>query len=545
MSEKSQTSTGNNPAAPDDWEAIYERAVSLYGSGEMGEAGTLFSAIVEHNPNHFPSLHRLAAIRRHEGKLEESLTHLKQAIGCNPNSADVHNSLGNTLNALGRPEEAVDQYRCALVLRPEFPEVHVNLGNSLKGLGRVEEAMASYAAAIALRPQYAEAHSNMGIALLRLNRPQEALASFTAAIALDPGLNIAYSNLGAALSELNRHEEALAIFQRARQLEPEAPQPVFNEALARLAMGDFERSWDDYEARWVAAELKLKSRNFPQPLWDGDTDIAGKTILIHAEQGIGDMILFARYVPLVVQRGARVVVECYKQIETLIRSIPGVAQVLTYGEELPEFDVHAPFGSLPRAFKTTLATIPAQVPYLHAPSQSPTIVDLDTSDDPRPRVGVCWAGNPDYTRDKHRSIPLAIFQRLFRTPNVRFVSLQQRLRPGDDQILANFDNIDLTTDRKGGALADTAALISKLDLVITVDTAIGHLAGALGRPVWILLASFSYWVWLRNRVDSPWYPTALLFRQSGTGDWEGVIERAAETLNHAVSARIAPANTSV
>jgi tetratricopeptide (TPR) repeat protein len=538
MSEASQNSTGT------DWDAIYERAARLHTSGEASEAGKLFAAIVEHNPVHFPSLHRLAAIRRQEGQFEESMALLKQAIGCNPNSADAHNSLGNTLNSLGRAEEAVDQYRCALALRPDFPEGYLNLGNSLKGLGRVKEAVVCYSHAIRLRPQYAEAHSNLGIALMRLDLPQDALASFTAAIALDPGLTIAYSNLGAALSELDRHEEAVPIFQRARQLEPDAPQPVFNEALARLALGDFENAWRDYEARWVASELHLKSRNFPQPLWDGEADIAGKTFLIHAEQGIGDMILFARYIPLLVQRGARVIVECYRPIQNLIAAIPGVAQVLIYGEDLPDFDIHAPFGSLAGAFKTTIKTIPNQTPYLPVPSSSPTIADLDTTDDPRPRVGVCWAGNPDYPRDRNRSIPLAVFQRLFRTPNVRFVSLQQRLRPGDEQILANFDNIDLVTDRKGSSLADTAALISKLDLVITVDTAIAHLTGALGRPVWVLLAYFPYWVWLRTRSDNPWYPTAQVFRQPRTGDWESVIERAAVTLDQAVSSRVAPSHAS-
>lgn len=519
-----------NPA-PNDWDAMFEQAVELHGSGRMTEAGALFSAVIEHNPVHFPSLHRLAAIRRHEGKFEESRELLKQAIGCNPSSADAHNSLGNTLNSLGQAEEAVDQYRCALALRPDFPEAHVNLGNSLKGLNRMREAIDSYRTAIALRPQYAEAHSNLGIALLRVNQPQEALASFTAAIALDPSLNIAYSNLGAALSELDRHEEALPIFQRARQLEPDAPQPAFNEALARLALGDFSTAWQDYETRWVAAELKLKWRDFPQPTWDGETDIAGRTILIHAEQGIGDMILFARYIPLVAQRGARVVVECYKQVEPLIRSIPGVSQVLTYGDELPDFDIQVPFGSLPRAFKTMIDTIPAQVPYLYPPTDSPTIASLDHAGDRRPRVGVCWAGNPSYPRDRHRSVPLSVFQRLFQTPNVQFVSLQQRLRPGDEEILAKYDNIDLETDRKGSTLADTAALISKLDLVITVDTAIGHLTGALGRPVWILLAFFPYWVWLRERIDNPWYPTARLFRQTRNSDWTSVIERMANVLN--------------
>ena len=525
MSEASQIPAGN------DWEAMFQHAVQLHNSGQIAEAGPLFSAIVEQNPAHFPSLHRLAAIRRQEGKFEESLELLKQAIGCNPNSADAHNSLGNTLNSLGRSEEAIDQYRCALALRPDFPEAQVNLGNSLKGLKRMREAAACYRAAIALRPKYAEAHSNLGIALLHMNQPQEALASFTAAIALDPTLNIAYSNLGAALGELNRYEEALPIFQRARDLEPGAKEPVFNEALARLALGDYSTAWRDYEARWVAAELKLKLREFDQPLWDGETDVAGKTILIHAEQGIGDMILFSRYIPLVAQQGARVVVECYKQVEPLIRSIPGIDHVLTYGEELPEFDIQVPFASLPRAFKTMIDTIPAQVPYLYPPSDSPTIAALDHAGDRRPRVGVCWAGNPDYPRDQHRSVPLSVFQRLFQIPNIQFVSLQQRLRPGDEEILAKYNNIDLETDRKGSTLADTAALISKLDLVITVDTAIGHLTGALGRPVWVLLAFFPYWVWLRNRIDSPWYPTARLFRQTTSGDWTSVIERAANVLN--------------
>ncbi|MGC2656926.1 MAG: tetratricopeptide repeat protein, partial [Bryobacteraceae bacterium] len=533
MSEAGQEPSENN------WEAMYQGAVELHSSGKMAEAAPLFAAIIEQNPVHFPSLHRLAAIRRHEGKFDESVALLKQAIGCNPSSADAHNSLGNTLNSLGRSEEAVDQYRCALALRPDFPEVYLNLGNSLKALNRLEEATACYRAAIAQRPQYAEAHSNLGIILLRLNKPQESLASFTAAISLDPGLNIAYSNLGAALSELDRHEEALPIFQRARQLEPDAPQPVFNEALARLALGQYENSWDDYEARWVAAELKLKSRNFPQPLWDGEADISGKTILVHAEQGIGDMLLFTRYIPLIAQRGARVVVEGYKQIETLLKSLPGAGRILNYGDDLPDFDIQIPFCSLPRAFKTTLQTIPLNFPYLKAPAESPTITGLDETNDHRPRVGVCWAGNPEYPRDRHRSIPLSIFKRLFETPNVRFVSLQQRLRPGDADILAHYSNVDLETDRKGSSFADTAALISKLDLVITVDTAIGHLSGALGRPVWIMLAFFPYWVWLRGRGDSPWYPTARLFRQTRSGDWESVMERAAQVLDEVVSSRLA------
>jgi tetratricopeptide (TPR) repeat protein len=525
MSEPAQTANEN------PWEPIFHCAVRFHGSGRLDEAGSLFAAIVEHNPGHFPSLHRLAAIRRHQGRLEESLALLERAIECNPNSADAYNSLGNTLNGLERHEEAVAQYRRATSLRENFPEAHLNLGNSLKAMRRYEEAADAYRAALALRPGYAEAHSNLGIVYSHLNRPFDALASFSAAVSFEPGTKLAYSNLGMALTALNRHEEAMPCFQRARELEPDAPQPVFNDSIVHLAMGDFERGWPGYEARWRAPELKMKLPNFPQPLWDGKAALAGKTIFLHCEQGLGDTILFARFVQPIVNQGARVYLDVQKPLTRLMSSIPGVTEVLTTGDPLPEFDVHAPFGSLPLAFKTTLDTIPSRIPYLWAPSESETIRDLEelaaSPSGGRPLVGICWAGNPDYPADHKRSIPLSVFERIFQVPGVRFVSLQQNLRPGDDSILARYDNIDLTSDRKGKGLADTAALISRLDLVITVDTVIGHLAGALGRPVWILLSFSPYWAWLRDRTDSPWYPSARLFRQNQLGDWEGVVEEAA------------------
>jgi len=512
------------------WEQVFQQAVELHSQGKFDEGGELFAAILEQHPGHFPSLHRLAAIRRHQGKLEESLALLKQAIGCNPNSADVHNSMGNTLNALGRPQEAMDQYRCALALRPDFPEAHLNLGNSLRELGRFEEAGAAYMTAIALRPQYAEAHNRLGLVHSRMNRPLEAIACYSAALSLDPKMTIAYSNLGSALTDLNRHEEALPMFRRAREIEPEAAEPAWNEALARLALGDYERAWPDYETRWRAAELQILTRDFSQPVWDGQTDIAGKTILIHAEQGLGDTVMCARYVPMVIERGARVIVEVQKPLKRLMSAIPGVAQTVAYGETLPDFDTRVSFGSLPRAFETTIDTIPKQIPYLTAPAESPALEALSASDDARPRVGICWAGNPAFPTDHNRSIPLPVFSELLRTPGIRFVSLQQNLKPGDDQILAEFGNIDLDSDRKGSGLHDTAALMSKLDLVITVDTVIGHLAGALGRPFWVLLAFYAYWPWMRYRTDSLWYPTARLFRQAEIANWTGVIERVSSAL---------------
>jgi hypothetical protein len=276
-------------------------------------------------------------------------------------------------------------------------------------------------------------------------------------------------------------------------------------------------------------ELKMTRHEFPQPMWDG-TSLTGRTILLHAEQGLGDTILFTRFVEPVAAQAGRVILAVQKPLAALVRAIPGVTQVLTTGDALPDFDVHAPLGSLPMLLHATLETIPSATGYLRAPARSETITALGDAADPRPLIGICWAGSASYPNDHNRSIPLALFQRLFEVPGVRFVSLQQNLRPGDDAILARYPDIDLTSDSKGQGLADTAALISRLDLVVTVDTVIGHLAGALGHPVWVLLPFSAYWAWLRHREDSPWYASARLFRQPQIGAWPAVLENVAAAL---------------
>jgi tetratricopeptide (TPR) repeat protein len=494
----------------------------------LDEAGSLFAAIIEHNPGHFPSLQRLAAIRRYQGRMEDSLELLQKAVAANPDSADLHNSLANTLNGVGRPQDAIEHYRAAIALRPDFPEAYFNLGRGFKELRQFPEAEEAYRNAIRLRPAYAEAHSNLGIVLGRMNRHAESIASFTAALEADPQTRMAHNNIGLALTALNRHEEAAPFYVRARELEPDSPLPLFNEALTRLAIGDLERGLPGYEARWSVPELQIQLPDFAQPLWKGDASIEGKRLLLRAEQGLGDTILFARYIQPLAGRGAMLRLVVHKALVNLMRSTPGVEDVRSIHDPLPEFDCYTPMGTLPLALGTTLATIPSHTPYLCPPSESETIDHLDRSQGPL--IGICWAGNPDYPNDHNRSIPLGIFQRLFQTPNVRFVSLQQNLRPGDDAILANYRNIDLISDRKGKGLADTAALISKLDLVVTVDTVIAHLSGALNCPVWVLLPFNAYWVWMRHRQDSPWYPSARLFRQAHIGDWQGVVESAAEAL---------------
>ena len=517
------------PAAQNPWEAIFRHAVQFHERGMRDEAGSIFAAILKHNPSHLPTLQRLAAIRRQQGKLEESRALLERAIYAYPDSAEAFNSLGNTLNELNLAQEANEAYRRAIALRPEFPEAHFNLGNSLRKLSRFEDAAAAYRAAVALRPDYADAHNNLGLACDGLGRTTDALACFERAVAIDPSTRMACNNLALALADLNRHQEALPYFARARALDPDAAEPVFNESLVRLALADFESGWRDYEARWRLPKFRPNASAFAQPQWDGSAPLHGKTILLHGEQGLGDTILFARYVPLVAERGGRIILAVQDALAHLFASIPGVAQTVTSKDPLPEFDYHSPMGSLPGAFHTTLESIPAEIPYLVPPAVSPTLTALAQAADPRPTIGVCWAGNPSNPNDRNRSMRLADFAPLFAATGYRFVSLQQKLAPGDEETLASHA-VDVSSDRAGRSLADTAALIAHLDLVITVDTAIAHLAGALGRKVWVLLPFRPYWVWQRARLDSPWYPTARLFRQPALGDWKTAVQETLHSL---------------
>lgn len=510
------------------WEQIFLHAVRFHESGRADEAGSLFAAIAEHNPGHLPTLQRLAAIRRAQGRPEESLALLESAVLANPDSAEAYNSLGNTLNAMGRTADAVEQYRRAAVLRPHFPEAHFNLGNSLKSLEQYDEAANAYGAAIAARPTYAEAYNALGIVLDRLNRPEEAIAAYFTALVLDPGIKHGNSNLAASLAELDRHEEAIAFFDHARRLDPEAPEPVFNAALVELAMGDFDRGLRDYEARWRVPGLKLNPHEFSEARWDGQSPLDGKTILLHAEQGLGDTILFLRYAELVAAKGARVIVAVQRPLAPLLAGMGGVAQVVAAGDAIPPFDVHCPLGSLPLAFGTRVDTIPARVPYLDAQHAG-----ADPARVAGRRIGLCWAGNPGHRNDHNRSLPLPLLERILGMPGLQFVSLQQNLREGDGEILARH-NVDTSAIASAKSLGDTARLVSQLDLVISVDTAVAHLTGAMGRPLWVLIPFRPYWVWLRRREDSPWYPAAKLFRQTRIGDWETVVGRVAAELGGSV-----------
>jgi tetratricopeptide (TPR) repeat protein len=374
--------------------------------------------------------------------------------------------------------------------------------------------------ALALEPRNAEVLSNRGAALRNLDRPLDALADYDRAIAAAPAHAPAHTNRGVALAALNRFAEAREAYDRALALAPADARALFNRALARLVQGDLAGGFRDHEARWTGSDTQRGARELGAAQWAGE-DIAGRTILLHAEQGLGDAIQFARYVPIVAARGASVLLEVHAALVPLLAGLEGAARTIERGAALPRFDVQCPLMSLPLAFGTTLESIPSAVPYLRAP---PGHVDrwrarLGTA--ARPRVGLAWSGSLTLKNDRNRSIALERFARI-RELDLDFVALQKDVREGDRTALGSGPPLATFAE----ALADfrdTAALVDLVDLVVTVDTSIAHLAGAMAKPVWLLLPFSPDWRWLLGRADSPWYPTMRLWRQPQPGDWDAVL----------------------
>ena len=427
------------------------------------------------------------------GRLDEARSVGLEILRAQPDYFYALHLLGAIALRNGLPDECVAYTSRALAVQPGHVEVLCNRGIALRMLGRVDAALADYDRALALQPSSIAALNLKGVALAALNRHAEAIASYAAAIALDPG------------------------YAPAR----------FNRSLSHLVRGELEHGWRDHESRWRGSDTQSPIRPFPQPQWQGE-DLRGRTLLVHAEQGLGDTIQFCRYVPLLEARGARVLLEVQAPLKTLLADLKGAAQVLSLGESLPAFDLHCPMLSLPFAFGTQLDSIPASIPYLRAPEGHVERWRKRLGDGVGLRVGIAWSGNATLRNDRNRSIPFAKLDAL-RDPAWTTISLQKEIRDSDrsaldqDPAITRFEN-ELADFR------DTAALVSLLDVVVSVDTAVAHLAGAMGKPVWLLLPFSPDWRWLLDREDSPWYPTAKLFRQSQPGDWNPVLDRVAREL---------------
>jgi tetratricopeptide (TPR) repeat protein len=471
----------------------------------------------------------LADLRR----LDEALLSYDQALAINPQDAPTFNNRGNVLWALERREEAIQSYDKALALSPYDLSVLKDRGIALLALKRGEDALACFDRALAIKPGDPYLVFKRGSALISLNRYEEALDCFDQAFAVAPGDADALDDRGNVLAALQRHAEALASYDQALAISPDSAKAHWNRALTLLRVGDFDEGWKEYEWRWKVNASWVPSHDFPQHLlWLGDKPIKGKTIVLHAEQGFGDTIQFVRFLPLVAALGANVVLEVQPALKILLSDVEGADKVIGKGEELPPFDFHCPLLTLPLALKIQVETIPAITPYLSAPEERMALWASRLPKSDGPRIGVGWAGNPDFANDRMRSIGLAPLTPLFSLPGFQFVSIQKDLRAGDQEILRNHPHVihlgDKLTD-----FSDTAAVMSLLDLIISSDTAPVHLAGALRRPVWILLDQLSDWRWMLNREDSPWYPTARLFRQPKLDDWASVVERVTAELNSA------------
>ena len=461
-------------------------------------------------------------------RLAEALASYQQILRLDPAHADAAFGCGAVLFRLGRLDEALHTFNRCDELRPNRASVLEQRGLVLFKLKKYQDALSDHLRAYNLSPTSADSCNNIGASLHLLSKDDEALPWFEKAIALRPNFVGAWVNKALALTELQRFDEALAAFHQANALDPDNPDTAFHRSLLDLLMGNFEAGWAGREARWRMQARPGSYPQFVQPVWRGDIDIGGKTILVLEDEGLGDTIQFARYIPALAARGARVVLRVGDPLHPLLSQLAGVTVCVPKSDPaMPAFDVHVPICSLPLAFGTRLETIPAAIPYLPAPSQSRVQAWEDRLKDhlgPRRvlRVGLAWSGRPTHVNDQNRSIALREFSRILDV-DAAFVSLQKDPRAVDKAVLEQTGIVDLTSDLTD--FAETAALVSCLDLVISVDTSVAHLAGALGRPIWTLLPYTPDYRWLLNRDDSPWYPTMRLFRQAAAGGWAEVLDR--------------------
>jgi len=494
-----------------------------------------------------------------QGRIEDALKAFDKAVQLRPEVAELWKNLGNILVDLQRPADALLSFQHALTLAPglwhashqcghllynagKFEEAlpHLSLcldqqpdhvatlqlrALSLRGLRRFDEALADNMRAYAVAPNDADTCNNIGDALHSLDRHEEALPWFDRAVALRPDFIAAINNKAFLLGQMRRFDEAFAIYEGLQRGGTNTPATDWNLSLLQMMTGNFEAGWQGREARWKAPVLAVTYPNFEQKMWLGEGSIEGKTVLIHADEGLGDSIQFARYVPDVAARRARVILVVAQAVHSLLSRLPGVSECLPLpGGPLPAFDLHCPLSSLPLAFKTRLDTIPSAISYLPPPPEASIRAwEARLRSHDKLRVGLVWSGNPAHGNDRNRSIPLRRLSRILDV-DATFVSLQKNPKAGDQAtLLEHPEIIDLTADL--GDFSDTAALVSCLDLVITVDTSVAHLSAALGRPTWILLPYVPDYRWLLDRDDSPWYPTARLFRQSAARDYAEVLDR--------------------
>jgi Flp pilus assembly protein TadD len=512
------------------------RGLELHQAGKLQEAERLYRKVLTLHPEHFDALHMLGVVALQGGRAGYAIDLIERALRQKPDLAAAHGNLAAALTKSGRLDEAIAAHQRHISLHPTQIDPHLKIASLLAHLGRTTEALASSERTIGLFPDAAVGHLAHAVALKDLQQYEAALLACERASELMPQYAEAWDKRGAALRELGRLDEALASHERAIALQSDLASAHMHAGIVRLQMGDLERGWVLYESR-TQANGAPPAPTWRKPRWTGDRPLAGSTLMLHSEQGLGDTIQFCRYAKLAAAQGAKVVLSVQRSLRALIASIGPTISVMSETDTPPAFDWHCSLMSLPFAFKTTLATIPAGQYYLSA--EPLRVARWREALGPAGfKIGISWQGSK-LPIDVGRSFPVALFQALSGLPGIRLISLQKNV--GEEQL----DSLpgDLRIERLGGAgfdtgpnaFLDTAAIMESLDLVITSDTSIAHLAGALGRPTWVALKHIPDWRWLLGRSDSPWYPGHTLFRQERRGDWEDVFGR----IRVALAARLA------
>lgn len=534
----------------------YNLANSLRELGEMDEAILHYRKALELNPEFEDAYYNLGIALREKNDIDGAIRSFRKAYELKPDSSDVLNNLGIAFLQKKEFDEAIMNFRKSLQVSPNYTLALNNLGLALYEKGEQDDALRTFQKVIDLDPDFASAYFNLGLVFMKKQDFERAIGSFQAAIKKDSNFEDAYYNAGIAFAQVGRTDDAIDFYRQTLQLNPYRPDVYnnlamayedigdvqgaityfkkalelnpgdaeihWNLSLALLLSGNFQEGWKEYQWRFRVNDFRMK--RFKQPQWDG-SDISEKTILLHSEQGFGDTIQFIRYASLVAERGARVIVQSPIELASLLRVVEGISSVVALGEELPEFDIHCPLLSLPLIFQTTPDTIPAKTPYI---IPDPLLVhkweNTMPTEEAQIRIGLVWAGGPKHKNDRKRSLYLKDFAPLAEFADIKFYSMQKGKAAIETRKLPEVIRlIDYTDEIRD--FSDTAALMKNLDLIISVDTAVAHLAGAIGRPVWTLLPFTPDWRWMLDREDSPWYPTMRLLRQPSPGDWESVIQQ--------------------
>jgi len=510
-------------------EALLRDARAAQERGDAETARVRALELLRGSPRDVGALCLLAGMCADARRIDEGLQWAQRAVAADPQAAAARYAEGRVWEAAGRHADAESAYRRAVALDPRHARAHNNLGVVLHLQGRLDEALTCYRRAIEIEPSQPEANQNYAAIVRDTAAREAAIRGYVAQTQANPSDAAAFNHLANLYVQLGRYEDARRSFDRALLLDPERAEAHFARAQLLLLLGEYAEGWKEYEWRWRIGAFDAPARRFREPMWNGER-IPGATLLIHGETGLGDMLQFVRYARLAAERsGARVVLECPAPLEPLLRGVDGVAEIVEQGTALPRFDAHVPLIRLPAVFATTLDTVPWNGPYVRAdPARARRWGEFFPADG-RLRVGLVWAGNPGHWGDRDRTIPADALAPLAAVQGAAFYSLQ-KTAPGAQAPArpAGLELIDLGS--RFADFSDTAAAASHLDVVLSADTSMAHLAGAMGRPVWVMLAYFAEWRYLLGRDDSPWYPTMRLFRQATPGDWPGVAARVAHEL---------------